>query len=397
MFKLLIAVLLVGVGCSIEEEASVLDSARTSGGATISIERADVNEDGVVNVLDLTAVSYWIGEKVADWLGSTRKVQVERRVTSELLTNPEIEVGKFFSIFVSASLDGGMRRASDFFSSGQIDPTCQITIEIIAKNGAGEIIPDAIAGFNAVPSGGDDPSPAAGRVGKPAYSPHFRVNGHGYNTDILMFFTDSALRNNVEKLIVKSGSKCGGTTYIQGQKAKSYKKKLTPMAEVAQIPVNLNDRTDDLVVTSRFVGDWGNLTLEFSRLPWEGDVVFKAEISAEKEKHITKRKHLAVMLVDNIGRQRGYYSSETGVAQDGRYRYPEIGSTQHDDGSFTYAINAFGYHTIGRSWFRGKQFTCAEGWRVLVLLQDMHKVRRLGTFFVPQENTTRIYEAPCHS
>jgi len=400
MFRLLIMVSLV-IGCSIEEETSELassDSARD--GATIPIERADVNRDGEVNVLDLTAVSYWIGETVADWLGSNRKISVEREVKSELLKNPQIEIGKFFSMSVWARMDGGVRLARDFFTDDRMDPTCRITTEIVALNEAGEIVPDAIASFNAYPSGGDDPTPGAA-VGKSAYLPASRVNGQGYGASLLMFFTASALRNNVEKLVVKSGSKCGGM-YLSGQKYRSMKKRLTPAADVAQIPVTLRESADDLTVTANLDGQYGTLRLDFSRPLWTGGVgVYNPyeEENIERRKDATEQSHLAVMLVDNQGIQRGYYSSESGVAQGGRYLYPEIATTRRGaDAQFDYDILGFGWRTTGgQQWRHGGAFACAEGWRVLVLVQDMHKVTRSGTFFVAKEGSTRIYEGDCRS
>lgn len=399
MFKLVIMVSLV-IGCSIEEETSELaslDSAR--GEATIPIERADVNRDGEVNVLDLTAVSYWIGEKVADWLGSSKKIAVEREVSfnnirSELLQKPEIEVGKFFSMHVWAHLDGGMRFARDFFTDGKVDPTCRITTEIVAQNAAGEVIPDAIASFNAYPSGGDDPTPAAA-VSTPAYSPAKRVNGQGYGVSLLMFLTSSALHNNVTKLVVKSGSKCGGYNRYSNVKTR---KKLTPVTEVAQIPITIRDRSDDLTVVANLVRDSGSLQLEFSRR-WGGDDAYSGE-NTEEMKNRTESRHLAVMLVDNLGIQRGYFSSEKGVASGHRFIYPEIGTTVYGGSDlYGYTIYGFGPRTVGGSrwWNNQTRFACGEGWRVLILLQDIHKVVRAGTLWVPREGTTTIYEGDCRS
>ena len=392
MFRLLFVVLLI-IGCSVEEETSEFASSDSSDNREIvRIERADVNRDGIVNILDLTAVSHWIGEKVADWLGSDKKVLVERDVSSELLKNSEIEVGKFFWIFVSATMDLGTRFAHDFYTDGRRDLTCKITTEIVALDGAGEMVPDAIAGFNAYPSHGDDPAPAPS-LGKPAYVPSERMNGHGYNTRLLMFFTDSALRNNVKKLIVKSGSKCGGYSWRKG---KHMRKKLTPLAEVAQIPVTIRDRSDDLTVVANLLGEWGSLHLEFSR-DWGADNTYAQENSGEEMKDRTETKHLVVMLVDNSGIQRGYFSSERGVVVNWRKSsYPTI-SKQVYGGSdkYGYTIQYFGYISSGWNWNSQKQFTCGEGWRVLVLVQDLHKVTRMGTIWVAKEGTTTIYDGPC--
>ena len=402
MFRLLIVMSLV-IGCSMDDETSEVasasfDGARDGSEATIPIERADVNRDGEVNVLDLSAVSYWIGETVADWLGSVRKVPVEREVASSLLENPQIEVGKFFSMSVWARMDGGMRLAHDFFSDGRMDPTCRITTEVVALNGAGEIVPDAIASFNAYPSGGDDPTPYA-MVGKSAYVPVARVNGQGYGASLLMFFTASALHNNVEKLSVKSGSKCGGM-HLSGQEYRRMKKRLTPATEVAQIPVTIRDRADDLTVTAKLDGQQGHLRLDFSRPLWTGVGVYNPhdEANIGRREHVTEQTHLAVMLVDNQGIQRGYYSSESGVAHGSKSFYPEIGTTRRGtDAQFDYDILGFGYRTLGSKWWQGERFACAEGWRVLVLVQDMRKVTRAGTFFAPKEGSTRIYEGACRS
>ena len=215
-----------------------------------------------------------------------------------------------------------------------------------------------------------------------------------------MFFTASALRNNVEKLVVKSGSKCGGM-YLSGQKYRSMKKRLTPAAEVAQIPVTIRDRADDLTVTANFYGQYGTLRLKFSRPLWTGVGVYNPYDSdnIERRKEGTEQSHLAVMLVDNQGIQRGYYSSESGVAQGRKYLYPEIGVTHyHASDRFDYDIHGFGWRTLGsQQWRHGAHLACAEGWRVLVLLQDMHKVTRAGTFFVAKEGSTRIYEGDCRS
>lgn len=398
MFRLVIIVSLV-IGCSIEEETSELaSSGGARGEATIPIERADVNKDGEVNVLDLTAVSYWIGEKVADWLGSSKKISVEREVSFnnvryELLQNPEIEVGKFFSMHVWARMDGGMRLARDFYTDGKMDTTCRITTEIVAQNAAGEVIPDAIASFSAYPSHGDDPSPGAA-VSAPAYAPAKRVNGQGYGASLLMFLTSAALHNNVVKLVVKSGSKCGG--YSRYSNAQT-RKKLTPVAEVAQIPVTIRDRSDDLTVVAEWLSDSGSLHLEFSR-NWGGNDAYRGG-NTEEMKDRTESKHLAVMLVDNLGIQRGYFSSEKGVASGHRYLYPEIGTTVYGGSDlYSYTIHGFGPRTVGRRWWSNQtRFACSEGWRVLILLQDIHKVVRAGTLWVPKEGTTTIYEGDCRS
>lgn len=392
MLRLLFAVLLV-VGCSIEEETSEfasLDGADER--AEIPIERADVNRDGEINILDLTAVSYWMGEKVADWLGSNEKISVERDVFSELKKNPEVEVGKFFSIFVSASLDLGVRLAPDFYTDGKKDPTCDITTEIVAQNAAGKVIPDAIAGFGAYPSQGDDPHPTAA-VGHSAYVPS-ENNRRGYNRSLLMFFTSSALRNNVTKLVVRSGSKCGGYYHYMTKKSR---KKLTPLTEVEQIPVTIRDRSDDLTVTAELLDGTGSLYLEFSR-NWGGDRAYDGQ-SIEGMKNRTESKHLAVMLVDNLGIQRGYFSSERGVASGPRYLYPEIGTTIYGGSeTYGYTIHRFGPRTVGGHWnwnSNKKRFACGEGWRVLALVQDLHKVTRAGTIWVAKKDTTTVYEGAC--
>ena len=395
MFRLLFAVLVI-VGCSIEEENSEFASSdRSDNREVVRIERADVNRDGIVNILDLTAVSHWMGEKVADWLGSDKKVLVERDIRSELLKNPEVEVGKFFSMFISATMDLGTRFAHDFYTDGRRDLSCQITTEIVALNDAGEIVPDASAGFNAYPSGGDDPEPASG-LGKPAYVPSEQINGHGYNTRLLMFFTDSALRNNVKKLIVKSGSKCGGYSW---RMQRHMRKKLTPVTEVAQIPVTIRDRSDDLTVVAELLGDYGSLHLDFSR-NWGIDDTLGQGDTEEKAEDRTETKHLAVMLVDNLGIQRGYFSSERGVFYSldryARYSYPTIGKTVYGGSDrYGYTIQHFGYLSSGWNWDSQTQFACGEGWRVLALVQDLHKVTRMGTIWVPKEGTTTVYDGPC--
>lgn len=393
MFRLLLVVLTV-VSCSIEEETSEFATADNVEGRTnIPIERADVNRDGEINVLDLTAVSYWMGETVADWFGSNKKVSVEREILSELKKNPEVEVGKFFSIFVTASLDGGTRLAGDFYTDGKKDPTCDITTEIVAQNAAGEVVTDAIASFNAYPSGGDDPDPTAS-VGQPAYVPS-KNNRRGYNRSLLMFFTSSALRNNVVKLVIKSGSKCGG--YYNHMTMKN-RKKLTPLAEVAQIPVTIRDRSDDLTVTADWLANTGSLYLEFSR-DWRDGKDYAGQ-SAEGMKNRTESKHMAIMLIDNLGVQRGYFSTERGVASKHRYLYPEIGTTTYGGvDTLGYTIHRFGPRTVGGrwGWNNNTRFACAEGWRVLVLIQDLHKVVRGGTIWVAKEGTTTIYEGACSS
>ena len=230
-------------------------------------------------------------------------------------------------------------------------------------------------------------------VGHSAYVPS-ENNRRGYNRSLLMFFTSSALRNNVTKLVVRSGSKCGGYYHHMTKKSR---KKLTPLTEVAQIPVTIRDRSDDLTVTAELLDGTGSLYLEFSR-NWGGDRAYDGQ-SIEGMKNRTESKHLAVMLVDNLGIQRGYFSSERGVASGPRYLYPEIGTTIYGGSeTYGYTIHRFGPRTVGGHWnwnSNKKRFACGEGWRVLALVQDLHKVTRAGTIWVAKKDTTTVYEGAC--
>ena len=365
-FGTLLAVFVVG--CSIEEEISApASSDDTSDRTTVSVLRDVSLYD------DNDAHLYWqyigftpegnpvVGRAQQSW---------ETYPPTRLPQSPSLKVGKFFTVAVTANNTGDERHwAPDFLTDGRYDPTCRITSEIVAQNAAGEVISDAVANFNAHFTSNE--FYPTSNIGQSAFS--VSAEG-GYSVSLYGFFTDSALRNNVKKLIVKSGSECG-----QG-----YNKRVISAVEVAQIPVTITTRNDDLTVVANLEGQYGDLSLDFSRSFWSN------------ERGETERPHLAVMLVDDQGLQRGYYSSEDGVAKayEQDSHQPQRGRTSLGD-FFNYTVYSFGWWTLGSQRWPVAPLNCAEGWRVLALLQDLHRVERYEEIWVTKKGTTRIYEGLC--
>ncbi len=401
MTRLLIAVLLFG--CAMEEEssdvASTLDAAKRAEEAPVSIARADVNEDGIVDILDLTAASYWMGEKVADWLGAERVRLVERQVSSKLLENPNIEVGKFFSVSIWAALDSGTRMSADFYTAGEVDGTCRLTTELVAVDADGEVVSDALLSFSAYGNSSDPFIRSAG-LGAPVVRVSGSMNGQGYGAYRTTTFTNSALEKNVVKLIVKSGSVCGA--HRSGDELPGREKVVTPLVEVKQIPVTLLPRSDDLRVEADLYSAEGHLYLKFSRLPFPD---MKEGLRPRDDD--SERTHLVIMLVDDEDIQRGYYSSETGVLSrssreaPSRWQRPDLG--QHwrgDQGQFDYIIFKWRQLTelnpLVRVHNNIRIFSCkGEGARVFVALQRLHRRTKRGGFS-PVKGSTQVYEGPCH-
>lgn len=307
MIKLVIIVAMT-FSCAIEEEPSTgISSWATEnsqvGDAPISFERADVNADGVVNLEDLTAVAYWFGETGDDQT-------IERGLSSDLLTNSTVEVGRPFKLTVSADLSMGLTYpqefASDFVKGGAHDETCKITVELQAVDGDGQVVDDAIVGF------GHD-------LDELAYQPSVDMSGNAtYHAWVMGYFTDSAQENGVEKLVVKSGSVC--------------QDKITQPVKVRELTVNVAQRSDSREVQGK-ITEAGNLVINFSPQP-----------------DTTSSVGVVAMVVGEDRLQRGYFNSAFGIYHraysSGGNHYgsgffmPQIGFT-HQNQELDYTIYSF--------------------------------------------------------
>lgn len=356
MFKVIIASFIVW-GCSIEEETSTgLSSWATEnsqiGDAPISFERADVNADGVVNIEDLTAVSYWFGATEDDR-------PIERGIRSDLLTNSTIEVGRPFELTVSADLTMGtawpMDLAPDFLRSGIHNETCKITIELQAIDNEGQVIDDAIIGKI---------HPMLDEI---AYQPNVYVNNNAsWRAWVTGYFTDSSLENGVAKLVVKSGSVCQDRT-IQPRK-------------VQEIAVNIAGRSDGMEVQAKLL-DRGTLILYFS------------QPSANPFR--------SVMVVGEDRLQRGFYGTGAGVC----YRARQVGDRHLRSGCSRVSIGTT-YQNQELSDYQIPHFkhfselgentpeVCAAGNRVFILLAEETRIDSYGRT-ITIEDSERIYETDC--
>ena len=360
MIKLVVIVAMT-FSCAIEEEPSTGISSGAEensqvGNAPITFERADVNEDGVVNLEDLTDVSYWFGE-------AGNNQPIERVVSSDLLTNSTVEVGRAFKITVSAEMTMGaswpLEFASDFVAKGGVhDETCKMTVELQGVDGEGQVVDDAIVGkfpylFDEV-----------------AYQPYVHMSGNAtYHAWITGYFTDSALENSVEKLVVKSGSVCQNKT-TQPQKVK-------------EITVNIAQRSDSRQVQGK-ITEAGNLVINFSPQP-DSTSAFSVIATVVSEDRL----------------QRGYFSSTYGIYHraygsgnsysGAGFFMPEIGFT-HQGQQLDYTI--YGFKRLSELGEDASE-VCATGDRLFVLLTKLEENEHGMNSAV--SGSERLYESDCIS
>ena len=361
MLKVIIAAVVV-LSCSIEENPStgILSEWATEnsqvGEEPISFERADVNGDGTVNINDLTAVSYWFGEN-----GDNRPIK--RGIKSGLLTNSTIEVGKLFEISVDADLAMGaawpQKFASDFISGGIHDETCQITVELQGINGEGQVIEDAIIG-KFIPN-----------LDEIAYQPDIYINGNArYRAWVSGYFTDSALENGVDKIMIKSGSVCQNKT-IQPRQTR-------------EIAVNITERSDSREVQAK-ITELGTMVINFSPSP-----------QSDPEKNGFS---MIVIVVDDDQLQRAFFDSRSGV-----YRRAYRSGNNYRSSGFINGSRGLTYQgqEMDYSIYHFKHYSeigenvpeiCVAGDRVLVLLKNWEK-DSWGRYNLVSE---RLYESDCAS
>lgn len=348
--------------CSFEEEpssgiavSSWAEENSQVGDATISFERADVNEDGVIDIRDLTAISYWFGEE-------GKAHSVERGISSDLLTNSTIEVGNPFELIVNSDLGMGMvwpqEFSPDFAKGGSYDETCKITVELQGIDAGGQVVDKAIVG-KMFPDLDTD-----------IYQPDVDIPGNApYYAKVTGYFTDSALEGGVERLVVKSGSICRDKT-VQPQ-------------TVRELTVNIIQRSDDREVEVT-VSDNGMLAVNFAPQP-----------------DPTKGFGLKVMVVGEDRLLHGYFNSAYGVyhraygsnsnRKRAGFRNGDTGST-YQNGELTYQI----YHFKQLSELGdGASEVCVEGDRVFVFLSQWgENSNGMNTMIAGSE---RLYESDCSS
>lgn len=190
---LISAIFVVVVSCATDEETSTISSLSQASSdavscADIPIERADVNQDGIVNILDLTAASCHFGQKVTGLRYAYYALLYVRNGTGQ--SSGEVATNEIFSASVNAAVNwsGNPNAATDLKKTAHEKSTNALRVE--AHSADGELVERTLALW---PEGGG---------GKSIYA----VGRHSsYQVLSGLFFTDEAENKNINKLVFYMG------------------------------------------------------------------------------------------------------------------------------------------------------------------------------------------------
>ena len=189
---LLVAVLMLLVSCATEEENSTVSNlSQASSDAVpcedIPIERADVNQDGIVNILDLTAASCHFGQKLTGLKYAYYALLYLQGGAGQL--SGTVATSESFNVSVNAAVDWSSdgNAAQDTLKKTAHEKSTN-ALRVEAHSADGELVERTLALW---PRGSGN----IYAVGKRS----------SYSVAFGLFFTDGAENNNISKLVFYMG------------------------------------------------------------------------------------------------------------------------------------------------------------------------------------------------
>ena len=191
-YLLIVVVFVVTVSCATDAETSTTSSLSQSSSDAMScedipIERADVNQDGIVNILDLTAASCHLGQKVTGLQYAYYALLYLRGGIGQL--SGTVAASEAFSVSVNAAVDwdGNGNVAQDNLKKTAHEKSTN-ALRVETHSADGELVEQALAIW---PRGSRNIY-AVGR------SSSYRVVSD-------LFFTDGAENKDISKLVFYMG------------------------------------------------------------------------------------------------------------------------------------------------------------------------------------------------